>query len=65
MTNPPERFKKVEELSVAEHIERQALRAGASEPRFETEEYKTYRNRVLEAGGLEPDREVGWTRPRM
>jgi hypothetical protein len=53
---PPERFKKVEDLSVAEHAERQEAERRGETYKPETEEFKTFRNKVLIAGGLPPDR---------
>jgi hypothetical protein len=57
---PPRRFKDYDELTVTEIAERQAaLARGEFEPPMpETEEFKAYRNGVLERGGLPPDRNL-------
>ena len=54
----PRQFKHYDELTVVEIVARQAARAhdGLEPPMPETDEFRAYRNRVLEDGGLPPDR---------
>jgi hypothetical protein len=56
---PPRQFKDHDELTVAEIAKWQgALARGELEPPLpETDEFKAYRNGVLEDGGLSPDRD--------
>lgn len=47
------RYKRVEDYTVAEHLERRAARiANRPEPRFETEEYRQACIAALDAAGL-------------
>jgi hypothetical protein len=57
---PPRQFKRYDELTVAEIAERQAAlaRGELEPPRPETSEFKAFRNKALEAGGLPPDRNL-------
>lgn len=54
----PDRFKTIDELTPAEHAERQvAQRQGEPWQPPETDEYRSRRREVLERAGLEPDTE--------
>lgn len=55
--NPPRRFTSPDEYDVGEEFARQPAEARGETFEVETDDYIAYRNRVLEAGGLEPDRE--------
>jgi hypothetical protein len=53
---PPRRFKTLDELSPAEHEQRQrAAREGKTGPRFETDEYREARADLLDRHGFDQD----------
>jgi hypothetical protein len=57
MTKPPQRFKKIEDYTPAEHVEHQArLVRGEINPQIECEQYRAYRREVLRASGIELER---------
>ena len=58
MSDPPRRFKEMEELTPAEHAARQlANKRGEPAPRFETDAYRERRAEVLADHGLEDHEE--------
>lgn len=58
MADPIPRWKDYDDYSPQEHLERQqANREGKPEPRFERDEYRERRNKVLAREGLVDDRE--------